>query len=406
MKNIAVIGGGAAGFFAAINCAEKNPDYTITIFEKSNSLLSKVKISGGGRCNVTHACFDAIALSKNYPRGEKQLLGPFTKFNPSNTIEWFKKRGVEIKREEDGRMFPASNISQTIIDCFMAEAKRNHIKICINTGIDEIISRDNTLKIKTSKNELIIVDAILITAGSAIHIWRMLEGLGHKIIPAVPSLFTFNCKDERLLGLEGLAVPKASVTISPNTKNKLTTIGPVLVTHWGLSGPAILRASAWGARVLAEANHRFETQINWTDKEVNEVREKLKQQKVEHAKKTVSSNPMFAIPKRLWERMVQFSLLHEKWNTVNFADLSNKQIDCLANNLAACSFQITGKSTFKEEFVTAGGVDLSEVDFKTMQSKIIPGIYFAGEVLDIDAITGGFNFQAAWTTAWVAANAL
>lgn len=400
MKNVVVIGGGAAGFFAAINCAESNPDYSVTILEKSSSLLSKVKISGGGRCNVTHACFDARELSKFYPRGEKQLLGPFTRFNPSNTIDWFLARGVEIKREEDGRMFPATDSSQTIIDCFLGEAKRLGVKIRMQTGVEELRIAEGALRIVTANNETINADAVIVTTGSSHSVWKMLEQLGHKIIPPVPSLFTFNIKDERILGLEGLSVEQAQVSV---INSKLSSVGPLLITHWGMSGPGILRLSAWGARDLAAVNHQFEIDVNWVNKDFNTVKETLKLFKQNHPKKGVATTPLFGIPKRLWERL---STTIDKRQTTNFADLSNLHIESLARELTACRFKVSGKSTFKDEFVTSGGVDLAEVDFRTMQSKKVPNLFFAGEVLDVDAITGGFNFQAAWTTAFIAAQTI
>lgn len=403
MKHVVIIGGGAAGFFAAINCAENNPDYKITILEKSSSLLNKVKISGGGRCNVTHDCFDAKELVKFYPRGEKQLLGPFTRFNPSNTIDWFNQRGVEIKREDDGRMFPASNSSQTIIDCFLNEAKRLGVKIRMQCGVEEISIQNSEFRIKTSTGEEIIADAMIVTTGSSHRVWKMLEELGHTIVAPVPSLFTFNIKDERIKGLEGLSVPNAAVRVLGTNSTFSVPNSPLLITHWGMSGPAILRLSAWGARELAEVNHRFEVEVNWVNKDLNTVQETLKQFKLSNPKKGVSTNPLFGIPKRLWERL---TTLNFKLQTLNFADLSNQQIDSLAKELTASRFLVSGKSTYKDEFVTSGGVSLSEVDFRTMQSKKVPNLYFAGEVLDIDAITGGFNFQATWTTAFIASQTI
>lgn len=395
MKHIVIVGGGAAGFFAALTCAEHHPDYKVTILEKSPKLLGKVLISGGGRCNVTHHCFDVRELVKNYPRGEKQLIGPFTKFNPTHTIEWFKLRGVKLKAENDGRMFPVTDSSQTIIDCYLSEARRMKVDVRTQVGVNNLEEDNGKWKVLTNRNETIIADAVIITAGSSMSTWQMLEKLGHKIVPSVPSLFTFNIKDERIKGLEGISVPKATVSV---VGQKLSSSGPLLITHWGMSGPGILRLSAWGARKLAELNHLFEIEVNWLgDRTLNDVTEYLKTYKVNHAKQTVGSNPQFGLPSRLWDKLTGGSI-----KQLRFADLSNKHITDLANQLAAGRYKVTGKSTFKDEFVTAGGVDLSEVDFKTMQSKKLPGIYFAGEVLDIDAITGGFNFQAAWTTGFLA----
>jgi predicted Rossmann fold flavoprotein len=405
MKTIVIIGGGAAGFFAAINCAEKNPGYKVIILEKSNQLLAKVKVSGGGRCNVTHACFEPRQLVKNYPRGEKQLLGPFTRFNPTDTIEWFRKRGVQLKTEADGRMFPATDQSQTIISCFLDEAKKLGIAIKLLTGVKELRQQDGKWQVMTSAEAIIEADKVIVTAGSSAGVWKMLENLGLKIIQPVPSLFTFNIKDERLKGLEGISVPNGTVSLIPNPRSgipQLKSSGPVLITHWGLSGPGILRLSAWGARSLASAQHQFEIEVNWLgDTTGNAVVDSLKQYKVAHPKQIISSNPQFNMPSRLWSRLVEVP-----GTTMRFADLSNKQIIASAQGLTASRFKVTGKSTYKDEFVTAGGVDLNEIDFKTMESKKFPGLYFAGEVLDIDAITGGFNFQCAWTTGYIAATSL
>jgi hypothetical protein len=401
-KNILIIGGGAAGFFAAINCARLNPGYNITILEKSSTLLNKVKISGGGRCNVTHACFDARELVKNYPRGEKQLLGPFTRFNPSNTIDWFKERGVQIKREDDGRMFPSTDSSQTIIDCFMTEAKRLGVKILLRVGVDELHKAGDKWNIITSDGEKLIADAVVVTTGSSHQVWQMLEKLGHKIVTPVPSLFTFNIKDERIKGLEGLSMPTAAVRIINATTRYVAAPAPLLITHWGMSGPAILKLSAFAARELAALSYKFELEVNWLNKDFNAIKEALKQFKQANPKKNVLANPLFAIPKRLWEKLSSSAVGDSAAGLkCNYADLSNLQLDNLARSLTASRFLVSGKSTFKDEFVTSGGVDLSEIDFKTMQRRKVTNLYFAGEVLDIDAITGGFNFQAAWTTAFI-----
>lgn len=400
-KEVVVIGGGAAGFFAAINCAEKNPGYNITILERSPTLLHKVKISGGGRCNVTHACFEPKDLVKFYPRGEKQLLGPFNRFNPSNTIDWFAQRGVKIKREADGRMFPVTDNSQTIIDCFMDESNRLGVKIKLRCGADNIEPLNGKWVVTTNANQVLQADAVIITAGSSHGVWDTLKQLGHTIVPPVPSLFTFNIKDERIKGLEGLSVPQAQVTAVGIPK--LTATGPLLITHWGMSGPAILRLSAWGARALSAVNHQFEIEVNWISKDINVVKEALKSMKQAHPKKGVVTTAMFDIPKRLWERLVMVIPQAEKRN---FADISNKDIDALSVEIAKARYKVSGKSTNKDEFVTSGGVDLAEIDFRTMESKICPGLFFAGEVLDIDAITGGFNFQAAWSTAYIASQTI
>ncbi len=404
-KNIIIIGGGAAGFFAAVACAEAHPDYHISILERSPNLLAKVKISGGGRCNVTHACFEPRQLVKYYPRGEKQLLGPFTRFNPTHTVDWFQNRGVELKTEDDGRMFPVTDNSQTIINCFLNEAKRLGVEIKTQLGVEELIppvEAGAKWKVVTTAGNSLMTDAVIVAGGSSARIWSMVEKLGLQIVQPVPSLFTFNIKDARINGLEGLSVENAAVSVAGT---KLKTEGPLLITHWGMSGPGILRLSAWGARILAEKNHQFEIEVNWAGKPTyQDVLEDIKQVKRRHAKKQVTGNPLFNIPRRLWERLS--GLVTGNKPLFNYADLSNKQMEQLAHQVAMGRFVVTGKSAFKDEFVTAGGVELDEIDFKTMQSKKLPGLYCAGEVLDIDAITGGFNFQCAWTTGWIAGNSV
>jgi len=397
MKKVVIVGGGAAGFFAAMQCAVANDNVQVTILEKSPQLLYKVKISGGGRCNVTHACFDARQLVKFYPRGEKQLIGPFTKFNPTHTIEWFAARGVALKKEADGRMFPTTDSSQTIIDCFLEEAARVRINVRTQVGVEDILPQpEKGFLVVTNRGETIAADIVIITTGSAARMWQILETLGHTIVPAVPSLFTFNVRDPRIADLMGLSVGNAQVNV---LGTKLTASGPLLITHWGMSGPAILRLSAWGARELAERNHQFQIAVNWTGEHTYaQVLDELKQYKQQHPKKNIIGNPLFGLPRRLWEKLIVVDGL--------YADASFKKLEAMAQILAASQFDVKGKSTNKDEFVTAGGVQLNEVDFKTMQSKKIRGLYFAGEVLDIDAITGGFNFQAAWTTAYLAGQLL
>lgn len=393
-KSVAVIGGGAAGFFAAISCAETNPDHQVTIFEKSPKLLSKVKISGGGRCNVTNGCTDARQLISYYPRGGKQLLGPLTRFGTADTMAWFEQRGVKLKIEDDSRVFPVTDSSQTIIDCLLEAAQHSGVEIKASCGLNGLTYLGQTGRWQLNLDcGTLEVDAVILAPGSSARIWKILETLGHPIVPPVPSLFTFNIKSELIRGLEGLSVSDARVSIQD--KSGLNSSGPLLITHWGLSGPAILKLSAWGARHLAVMNYHFDLQVNWTGLATNDIANSIRQFKEAHPKKNVTGNPLFDIPRRLWERMT-------KTMNVNYADLSNKKIEELAQALTATQFQVNSKSTFKDEFVTAGGVDLNEVDFKTMQSKKFPGLYFAGEVMDIDALTGGFNFQAAWTTGWIA----
>lgn len=397
---IIIIGGGAAGFFTAVTIVEKNPQVQVTILERGKDVLQKVKISGGGRCNVTHACFNNRDLVKNYPRGEKALMSPFSRFSAQDTIDWFKKHGVQLKTESDGRMFPTSDNSQTIIDCLYGAAIRGGVKILRGYRAESIQTVDNQFIIKTPL-ETFTADKVVIAAGSSNGMWDLIRGLGHTIVSPVPSLFTFNIKDERIKDLAGLSVSMAQIEVEGL---KLSSNGPLLITHWGLSGPAILRLSAWGARLLFEKKYQFTIKINWTGFEtLEDVKETLNQLKIETAKKNISNTPLFNIPNRLWQRFLTASSIstETKW-----ADLNKKQLLTLAEQLTQCRYEVNGKSTFKDEFVTAGGVNLDEVNFKTFESKLIPNLYFAGEILDIDAITGGFNFQAAWTGGWIVGNAI
>lgn len=409
MKRIVVAGGGAAGFFFAINCAKKIPGAEIIILEQSSKFLQKVRISGGGRCNVTHACFDARDLSRFYPRGEKALIGPFTRFNPTHTVRWFRDRGVPLKTEEDGRMFPEADTSSVIIECFMQACRQQGIQLCTNEGVDDLTRENGMWKVTTEKGRQLTADAVVITTGSALRMWKLLEQKGHTIVAPVPSLFSFNIRDDKINGLQGLSVPGAVVkTLGAPTLSLpayATQSGPVLITHWGLSGPAILRLSAWCAIELAALQYHFHIAVNWCgQKRYEEVLHELKTYRQQHPKKAIAGQPLFGLPRRLWERLATISLAGKE--NLLYADSANKQLEELAKQLTASIFAVNGKSTYKDEFVTAGGVDLNEVDFKTMQSKLYPGLYFAGEVLNIDAITGGFNFQAAWTTAFIAADSI
>ena len=398
MNSLVVIGGGAAGFFAAINAAALNPTLKVTILEKSQHLLAKVKVSGGGRCNVTHECFEPRELIKNYPRGSKELLGPFHSFQPADMFEWLEQRGVSLKAEEDGRVFPVTDNSQTIIDCFMSEATRLGVKVETGVMIKSMDSQQNTWQIQLADGNFIQTDALLIATGSGGTMMSMIRKLGHHIVDPVPSLFTFNIKDQRLDGLAGVSASNCEVRIEGT---KFQASGPVLVTHWGLSGPGILRLSAWAARELASVNYDFNIRVNWDTRFSKETcLDFLKEWKIEHSKNQVKTFSAVRIPHRLWVALIE-SL--PKVSDLKWADVSNKQLELIADIICASYFRVSGKSTFKDEFVIAGGIDLKEVDFKTMQSKLLPGLYFAGEILDIDAITGGFNFQAAWTTAIVAA---
>ena len=395
---IIIVGGGAAGFFSAINIAERNPPEVsglkIAILERGKSVLEKVRISGGGRCNVTHAEFIPKELAKNYPRGEKELVGPFHQFCSGDTIEWFSNHGVELKIEDDGRMFPISDSSQTIIDCFLSEVKRLKIDVLTGQSVQSIFQGNDYWKAETN-HETFSCQKLIMTTGSNPKIWEMLENLGHKIISPVPSLFTFNIKDNRIKDLMGISA-FANVKVK-NTK--LEASGPLLITHWGMSGPGILRLSAWGAKTLAEKKYHFTIQVNWlNDTTFEEALELLKELKLEHSKKIVAKKSPFDFPNRLWESLV---LASEISIDKTWADLSKQQLTNLANQLTNGEFQVNGKSTFKEEFVTAGGIDLKEINFKTMESKLFTNLFFAGEIVNIDAITGGFNFQNAWTSGYI-----
>lgn len=401
--DIIIVGGGAAGFFTAINIVEKNPKLKVAILERGAEVLQKVRISGGGRCNVTHACFEPNELVKFYPRGEKELRGPFHQFCSGDTIEWFEKHGVELKIEDDGRMFPVSNSSQTIIDCFLEATTKLGIKVLTGQSVQSIfrpeIAGESVWKIET-QSENYITEKLVLATGSNPKVWDMLQTYGHAVVNPVPSLFTFNIKDPRIKELPGVAA-LATVKVKDS---KLESTGPLLITHWGMSGPAVLKLSAWGARILHDKNYQFTIYVNWlNDVDANDAEIKLKELKQEHAKKAVSKKSPFDFPNRLWESLVLASgiEIETKW-----ADLSKVQLQNLATQLTNGSFQVNGKSTFKEEFVTAGGIDLKEINFKTMESKLHNNLYFAGEIVNIDAITGGFNFQNAWTSGFIVANAI
>lgn len=394
--DIIIVGGGAAGFFTAINIVEKNPKLKVAILERGNEVLQKVRISGGGRCNVTHACFEPNELVKFYPRGEKELRGPFHQFCSGDTIEWFEKHGVELKIEDDGRMFPVSNSSQTIIDCFLKATQKLGITVLTGQSVQSIFKKDDFWKIET-QNENYIATKLILATGSNPKIWELLQTFGHAVVSPVPSLFTFNIKDSRIKELPGVAA-QVSVKVKDT---KLTSTGPLLITHWGMSGPAILKLSAWGARILHDKNYHFTIFVNWlNDIETSEAEKILKDLKQENAKKAVSKKSPFDFPNRLWESLVLASGIETE---TKWADLSKVQLQNLADQLTNASFQVNGKSTFKEEFVTAGGIDLKEINFKTMESKLHENLYFAGEIVNIDAITGGFNFQNAWTSGFILA---
>ncbi|MBC5863796.1 BaiN/RdsA family NAD(P)/FAD-dependent oxidoreductase [Flavobacterium turcicum] len=397
--DIIIVGGGAAGFFTAINIVEKNPKLKVAILERGAEVLQKVRISGGGRCNVTHACFEPNELVKFYPRGEKELRGPFHQFCSGDTIEWFEKHGVELKIEADGRMFPVSNSSQTIIDCFLKATQKLGIAVLTGQSVQSIYKKEHVWKIET-QTENYLVEKLILATGSNPKVWEMLQNFGHAVVSPVPSLFTFNIKDSRIKELPGVA---AQVTVTVKD-TKLSSTGPLLITHWGMSGPAILKLSAWGARILHDKNYQFTIFVNWlNDEDTTDVEKKLKDLKQEHAKKSVSKKSPFELTNRLWESLVLASGIEEE---TKWADLSKTQLQNLANQLTKGTFQVNGKSTFKEEFVTAGGIDLKEINFKTMESKLHQNLYFAGEIVNIDAITGGFNFQNAWTSGFIVANSI
>jgi predicted Rossmann fold flavoprotein len=400
---VVIAGGGAAGFFAAITCAENFPECEVLLLEKSDKLLSKVKVSGGGRCNVTNFCFDTKILVTNYPRGQKALMGPFSRFQPRDTVNWFESHGVTLKTEEDGRMFPETNNSQTIVDCLMDAANNARVKIWKNTGIKTIQKEKEAFKLGLENGNELTCDRILIATGghpkASAYTW--LQDLGHAIVPPVPSLFTFNIQDKELHQLAGVSLENASVSI---TGTKFRQVGPLLITHWGLSGPAILKLSAVGARALNELQYEFQAVVNWMPewKEVSML-EKLLNLKAIEAKKQMHTFSPFHLPLRLWKYLLTRSNINTE---LRWADLSKKSLNILVNILLGTPFAVKGKTTFKEEFVTCGGVLLENVNLKTMESIKCPGMYFAGEVLDVDGVTGGFNFQNAWTTGWIAGMAI
>ena len=410
MLDLAIIGGGAAGFFAAINAKTKHPNLKVEIFEKSKTVLGKVKISGGGRCNVTHACFDNRTLVSYYPRGNKELLSVFERFNTKDTVKWFESRGIVLKSEADGRIFPISDNSETIVNCFLDECDALKIPIKTLRSVKGIEKKE-CFQLNIN-DEIIEAKQVLVASGSSDSFWQLLKGMGHHVIEPVPSLFTFNIDHDFIADLMGLSVPKASVRLlldkeqlkaSRLPQSDLIQNGPLLITHWGLSGPAILKLSSIAARVLNQLQYRFEISVGLSNLKLEETLDVLLKVKSEHPKKQVVNTPLFNIPQRWWQRIHSLSFV----NTFNtWSDVSKKDLLKFAENLSDFNLEVHGKSTFKDEFVTAGGIDLKEVDFKSMQSKIVPGLYFAGEVLNIDALTGGFNFQAAWSEAWVIAESL
>jgi hypothetical protein len=400
MNKIVIIGGGAAGYFTAINAKEKNPELDITILEKGKEVLQKVKISGGGRCNVTHACFEPKELVKFYPRGEKELLGPFHQFMTGDTFEWFDDRGVPLKIEGDNRVFPEANTSQAIVDCFQKAVDALDIKVLTNHGVNSVNRQDGKWLLHT-KEQVFKADKLVIAAGSSKKIWELCATLDHAVIAPVPSLFTFNINDKRLVDLLGISVPNATVKV---VGTKLEASGPLLITHWGMSGPAVLKLSAFGARILADKNYQYNVEVNWLSRPTDKVLNVLLNLKKKEPRKTVIlKSPFTEISRRLWERFVLFS---DILKTQNWADLNSSQLEKLANELTKGMYNANGRTTFKDEFVTAGGVDLKEINFKRFESKKHNDLFFVGEVLNIDAVTGGFNFQNAWTGGYICAKAL
>lgn len=396
-----VVGGGAAGFFGALEAASCNPHAKIIILEKTNQLLAKVRISGGGRCNVTHHCFEPTPLSKHYPRGQRELKQLFREFQASDTVHWFEEHGVSLKTEPDGRMFPVSNSSQQILDCFLKEAVRCGIEIKLMSGVEEITPHTNGFMVRCSSGAIYETRKILVAQGGHARpdAYQWIQRLGHHIISPIPSLFTFNDPSRQFTELMGVAVPDAIIKI---TGTKLEARGPVLITHWGLSGPAVIRLSSWAAQHLHDVGYVFQGMLNWSGEQTEtSVREAFQLQRV--GKKKVITNPLFGLPQRLWEKLCSMAEVNPVFN---WPDMPVKIQNRLMEYIIRCPFSFRGKTTFKEEFVTCGGVDLSELNPATLESKLIPGLYFAGEVLNIDGETGGFNFQAAWTTAFIAARNL
>ncbi|MET0393834.1 MAG: NAD(P)/FAD-dependent oxidoreductase [Chitinophagaceae bacterium] len=402
-KKMIVIGGGAAGFFCAVNAARLNPALQVTLLEKTGKLLSKVKVSGGGRCNVTHACFDIGDMSRRYPRGQHFVKKMFHRFFTTDTIQWFEERGVKLKTEADGRMFPVTDSSQTIVNCLLNEADRYNVKIETGAAVTSLQRREDGFVVKLSGDQELTADYLCIACGGypKASMFDWLRATGHTIEEPVPSLFTFNLPGHPLTQLMGVSVEQARVKISGT---KLEQEGPLLITHWGLSGPVVLRLSAWGARELAAGNYSFGISVNWLPAvSEQQLAEQFRVLRLELASRQLGHKNPFALPQRLWEFLLGFSGIKAE---TRWADLPAKDQNRLIRNLCSCELQVAGKTTFKEEFVTAGGIRLSEIDPQTMQSRKVPHLYFAGEILDVDGITGGFNFQHAWSSGMTAAAAL
>lgn len=402
-QRIAIVGGGAAGFFAAITCAEANPRTEVVIFEKSSQPLHKVRISGGGRCNVTHACFEPRDFTSQYPRGTKELIAPFHHFGAAETVEWFQQRGVRLKTEPDGRMFPVTDSSGTVIDCLMFEAKQAGVKLHTRVGVEKVERSTDNFELLLSDGATSKCDRLLLATGGARNEIgaTLARSLGHSIEPAVPSLFTFESQTEWMIELAGVSVPNVEASV---VGRKLSQRGPLLITHRGVSGPAILRLSAWGARSLHELDYKFSLRINWLpNRTVDEITNLFQEQRASHPNRLVVNSPIPPLPARLWEKLTQISGVGPGTRWTN---LTKQATQGTIAALTRTEVDVDGKSMNKDEFVTCGGVRLSEVNFKTMESRITPHLFFAGELLDIDGITGGFNFQSAWTTGWLAGKAM
>jgi predicted Rossmann fold flavoprotein len=424
-RRIGIVGGGAAGFFAALSAAEANPGCRVTIYEATAHLLAKVKISGGGRCNVTHACFEPRELVRRYPRGGRELLGAFSRWQPRDTVEWFESHGVKLKTESDGRMFPVTDTSQTIVDCLLNAARAAGVTIRINCGVKQaehsagerndpdvpasnaagsaLGSTRSTFALRLTTGETAECDRLLIATGGnkSSAGFEMARRFGHTLSPLVPSLFTFHINDSRLAGLSGVSVEDAATAV---LGTELKEHGPLLVTHWGLSGPAILKLSAWGARQLHDAGYKFKLRVNWASRyNAETARATLESARTTNPRKQVTTWCPLGLPLRLWERLVAAA---GAATDATWAGLGNVALRAIAAQVAEGEFTVDGKSLFKEEFVTCGGVRLAEIDFKTMESRLAPGLHFAGEVMDIDGVTGGFNFQSAWTTGRLAGQAM
>lgn len=402
-STLLVIGGGAAGFFTAVNAARLAPALQVIIAERSNKVLSKVKISGGGRCNVTHACFDKTQLSNFYPRGRNFVKKAFHQFFTTDTVQWFEERGVQLKTEDDGRMFPVTDNSETIIQCLLREASKYQVELRLRHEVKQLKRENNVWQVFFTHGTMLKANYVCIATGGfpKLDQYAWITGIGHSIVPPVPSLFTFNMPGNSITQLMGVAVSSVTVKIRGT---KLQQSGPLLITHWGLSGPAVLKLSAWGATTLHDMHYAFEVLINWLGNgNEEEVRRQLQAQRQLHGAQKIINGNLYSLPARLWAYLIKEAGINEN---IRWADMTSKAVNKLTQLLCAHILKVSGKTTFKEEFVTAGGVTLSEIDPQTMGSKIQPDLYFAGEIMDVDGVTGGFNFQHAWTSGFIAAKAI